>query len=63
MDDKELQLTAGEYLKSIGVDVDKSIMVGVIDDYMRQIDIIHIMECYAANKVLLSQKNNKFSGN
>lgn len=42
-----IQITPEEYLNSIGIDLNTTTLLSVVDGHLRQVDLIYIMEDYA----------------
>jgi len=63
MESSTPKITAKIYLESIGVDLTKTTFLTVLDDHLRQVDFLYIMECYAEEKVIERQNFNGFSNN
>jgi|LakMenEpi13Oct10_1017325.scaffolds.fasta_scaffold08449_1 hypothetical protein len=43
-------ITPEEYLQSIGIDLNTTTLLSVVDGHLRQVDLIHIMDNYAILK-------------
>ena len=42
-----IQITPEEYLKTIGIDLNTTTLLSVIDGHLRQVDLIYIMSEYS----------------
>ena len=45
-----MAITPEEYLNSIGIDLNTTTLLSVVDGHLRQVDLIHIMNEYALMK-------------
>lgn len=43
-------ITPEEYLQNIGIDLNTTTLLSVIDGHLRQVDLIHLMNDYASIK-------------